>query len=145
MNESQKTLLKLISKSQFNNCDELDYPDSIEWNSIYDEAVNQTVIGSIISRIPDTVLHSDKKWINIQNYIIAENIRYYYAQDEITELLELAEIPYVIIKGAAVAVYYSQPFERMMGDIDILVLPSLYENAKALLREHNDIEESDDG
>ena len=60
-------------------------------------------------------------------------IRILYAQDELVSLLQNANIPMVILKGAAAAVYYAEPMQRTMGDIDLIVPKNEFENAQRLM------------
>ena len=133
MDTCQKTLLELIKKSQFNTECELNYDDSVDWNEIYDEAVNQSVIGLILPEVPDEIIASDKRWTQIRDQQLVYYIRYKYAEDQLKKLLDSADIPFVILKGSAAAIYYNCPERRMMGDIDFLVPQSLFDKTAHLL------------
>lgn len=50
-------------------------------------------------------------------------------QKRVLALLEAESIPAVVLKGAAVCIYYPNPENRCMGDIDLLVLPEDFERA----------------
>ena len=50
------------------------------------------------------------------------------------ELMTKADIPYVVLKGAASAYYYPLPHQRMMGDVDFLVAEDDVERAAELLK-----------
>ena len=54
-------------------------------------------------------------------------------QSEILEVLEKNEIPAVVLKGSAAAIYYPDPEIRAMGDIDIIVKPDCFEKAYNVL------------
>ena len=56
-------------------------------------------------------------------------IRIMYAQDEVVARMRQTVIPAVILKGSAAAVYYKEPFQRTMGDIDLIVPQSEFEAA----------------
>ena len=62
-------------------------------------------------------------------------IRILYAQDELVAFFRDSGIPMVILKGAAAAVYYSEPIQRTMGDIDLIVPQSLFESAQSLMEQ----------
>ena len=51
----------------------------------------------------------------------AWNMRIAHEQKEIGKAL--TDIPYVVLKGFAAAMYYPEPLRRVMGDIDIMVRP----------------------
>ena len=57
------------------------------------------------------------------------------AQKGLCNLFQEAGIPFVILKGAASAYYYPQPTYRQMGDIDFLVPPEFFEEARLLMLE----------
>lgn len=50
-------------------------------------------------------------------------------QKDLEKLLSQANIPFVVLKGAAAACYYSKPEYRTMGDVDIIVRPEDFERA----------------
>ena len=54
-------------------------------------------------------------------------------QQTITHVLDKAEIPCAVLKGAAADLAYPQPLNRSMGDIDLLVKPTDFDRAMALL------------
>lgn len=65
-----------------------------------------------------------------------QSIRLAANPNELTQLLKVNEIPYVIMKGVAAAKYYPQPWLRTMGDVDLIVPPSWFEQTKQLLIRH---------
>lgn len=138
LKDSQRILLKLIEKSQFETVDEIEdfAVGDIDWGAIYDEAFSQSVVGIVAPEIPGVVYSSDERWSKIQSQLLAISIRYYHAQTELTKLLEKHDIPFVILKGASAAVYYKHPKRRMMGDIDFLVSKDKFEETRQLLVEN---------
>lgn len=54
---------------------------------------------------------------------ISKNIQILNEQKRVVELFEENNIPFVILKGSAAAMYYRHPECRIMGDIDIIVKP----------------------
>lgn len=63
-------------------------------------------------------------------------IRILYAQDALTALMDSANIPAVILKGSAAAIYYPEPFLRTMGDIDFIVPADRFQEAADLMSSH---------
>ena len=63
----------------------------------------------------------------------AHYIRVLYAQNELISLMRTAGIPVLILKGTAAAVYYPNPIQRTMGDIDFIVPQDRFEEASELL------------
>lgn len=133
MNDSQKVLLKLIIKSQFGSVDNFFTGNNIDWDSVYEEAVQQSVEGLVVHEIPENIFNSDGKWKHIKDNHNAYSIRYYYAEADLIKMLEKAEIPFVILKGTAAAIYYRYPLRRAMGDIDFLVPEDFYFKTRDLL------------
>ena len=121
--ESQIALLEALKASLF--CITPSYPFEVDWDEVIKEANAQTVTGLISSVIPvrDEMNEQCK----------AAYIRFMYEQDRLLSLFYEANIPYVIIKGAAAAVYYSKPYLRSMGDIDILVSRGCFVKSVELL------------
>ncbi len=58
------------------------------------------------------------------------------AQSKVLSWLAQADIPTVVLKGAAVDRYYPRPEYRAMGDVDLLVKPEDFDRAAALLEKH---------
>ena len=57
-------------------------------------------------------------------------------QNVLISLLEENNIPSVILKGAAAAMYYPYPSLRTMGDVDILVRRKNLERAVQLMEDN---------
>lgn len=129
---SKIVLLELIKKSQFGGA--IEFPiENCDWDLVYSEAQNQTVLGIIAPEVPVVVRESDEKWQKIQDQLFAFNLRYFYAENELTKLLDDADIPFVILKGVSAAIYYSHPERRSMGDIDFIVPQDCLEKTQKLL------------
>ena len=65
------------------------------------------------------------------------------AQDSVLAEFRAADIPVVVLKGAAAAAHYPQPNSRSMGDIDLIVPPDYFNRAFSLMERlgwENDIE-----
>ena len=130
MTTEQSVLLKLIRQSQFDTIEDIAW-DDIDLDELYEEANQQAVLGLIAPLIPEA--YSNDTWRKAQFQQEASYIRYCYAQDELKKVLDDANIPFVILKGNASAIYYKEPMRRAMGDIDFLVHKEQFNNAKAVL------------
>ena len=130
MNTNQKVLLKLIQKSQFVSIDTSELKET-NWNELYEEALIQSVQGLVAQFAP--IQEPDDKWTKIRYQQLAKHIRYCHAEAELTDILNLESIPFMIIKGNSAAIYYKDPFLRSMGDIDFIVRETDYLKAKHLL------------
>lgn len=118
-----------------------DFPltESISWDEVSRELAVQTVAALpadvIIENpmIPDSV---KRQW---ENMAWAHAVRWeqiLYAQDEMVKIMADSDIPMVILKGTAAAMYYPEPKYRSMGDIDFLVREDDYGKALGLLRDY---------
>ena len=130
MNDNNLILLNLIKYSQFGTNNDTYFSPNIDWKEIYDEAVNQAVLGIVAPEVPDQVALSDDRWKKAQYKQIASYTRYNYSEEHLKCVLDKAGIPFVILKGNAAACYYRHPERRMMGDIDFLVSQDLFTFAK---------------
>ncbi|MCR5060093.1 MAG: nucleotidyltransferase family protein [Saccharofermentans sp.] len=137
MDQTCQVLIDLLKKSLWGT--ELpDYTtlvEPVDWTAVFTEAKNQSVASLAYPAIPDDVPQDLRdKW---ESYSDKLRVRYHHvlaAQDELLDLLSRNNIPAVILKGAAAAVYYPSPSRRSMGDIDLLVPQDLYDKAEELLK-----------
>lgn len=130
MSIEEAALLSLIKKSQFGVEDTINWAD-VDMNALYDEALNQSVLGVVANEIPEEYITKnfvDAKYRQKSSYIL-----YCHAQDELKKVLDDACIPFIILKGNASAISYADPTCRMMGDIDILVPQELHDKTKDVL------------
>jgi len=142
LDDYKKVLLELIKQSQFG--DGKSFPvENCDWDMVYSEAINQSVIGLIAPEVLADVRKTDEKWRKAQDRQFAYSIRYFYAENELTKLLDDAEIPFVILKGTSAAIYYNHPDRRSMGDIDFLVPQDKFETTLEFLAINGYIRESE--
>ena len=134
MNKEEQVLLRLINKSQFGSSEPIDY-SNVDMDALYNEALNQSVLGLIAPEIPSE--YASGKWMEAIYRQKSSYIRYCHAQDELKNVLDDAAIPFVILKGNASAVSYSDPSRRTMGDIDFLVPQDLFDRSKKILINNN--------
>lgn len=121
--QSQQVLLEAIKASLFGNA--FSYPADTDWDAVMKEARSQTVMGLISSVIP---VHDESSDQGKAYYM-----RLLYEQDKLLKLLDHHNIPCVILKGCAAAVYYPRPYLRAMGDVDFLVPRDRFDEAKKLM------------
>lgn len=132
MNKAEAVLLQLIKASLFNI--DTDFPDDVDWNAVMTEANEQKIIPLVIDCVPKSV---KEVWLPYSTQIKAHFMRVLYEQKKALELLSSARIPCVILKGFAAAAYYPTPFERTMGDVDILIAENLFEQALQLFKSND--------
>lgn len=132
MNEVQKKILRIIGSALFNR----DTPllEDINIELLLNESKAQAVFPIVFATIQDKIritsdidkrgfLRSDKyreyDELFLQSSI--SGIQNFAEHGELHELMTKNQIPYVVIKGIASAMYYPEPSLRNMGDVDFLV------------------------
>ena len=114
----------------------LDLPEDLDWEPVFQEIQNQSICVLMMDLLPKLALPEDikQKW----TMFAYKQTRHYYVlldvERELTELLRANGIGFVILKGTAVAVYYPKPGCRTMGDIDFIVRPEQFEEARSILQ-----------
>ena len=106
------------------------------WSSVLDELKEHSVFCLPYDSIQKGNCLSDMEFRSYQLLCyksIAMNMQLISEQNLMLELFEENNIPVVIIKGTAAAMYYRQPVFRSMGDIDIIVKPKDFEKAMQIL------------
>ena len=133
MDINHKALLGLVRQSQFGMAEGTVFDQEIDWDAVCNEAIAQTVVGIVAPEVPREIYSVSKKWQEMENRQLAKYIRYLYAEEELVKIFETANIPFVIIKGNAAAMYYAHPERREMGDIDFIVPQDLFYKAVELM------------
>lgn len=98
----------------------VEFPPNINWEEVQKEAQLQAVDSLVYSGISKSGIE-DEFFKKETAYQILKNTKSFMMHTNIGKILEKAEIPYIIIKGAVSASYYPSPDIRPMGDTDILV------------------------
>lgn len=110
-----------------------------EWETLQTELAAQAVLTLPFGYIKRTDLLSDRCLFSYKR-ILMQSVTNTYGmmkeQEALTSLLKKYKIPVVVLKGSAAAVYYADPEQRAMGDIDLLVKPENFEQAFHLLQEN---------
>jgi hypothetical protein len=130
INVNQQALLELLKASLFGA--EPHFPEDVDWDAVLQEAKDQTVVALAAPAVPK---EEAPKW---QVPSAQNKMRFFQILDEQTKLVKLfqdAGIPLVILKGCAAAMYYPEPLQRTMGDIDFIVPPKRFEDARRLMME----------
>ena len=124
--KSQKVLLMAVKAALFGT--KPSYPVDTNWDEVVKEAKAQTVLGIISPVIP---VHDESVEQGKATYM-----RILYEQDKLIKLFDEHNIPCVILKGSAAAIYYPKPYLRAMGDVDILVPRYIFNKAAKLMEEN---------
>lgn len=138
MNQTEQILLQAIQKSLWNT--DIIFPEDTDWNAVLKEAEDQAVLGIVIGVAP---VELQKEWKARASAGTAHFVRILHYQEQLYKLLKENEIPMVILKGTAAAIYYPNPSQRSMGDIDFLVPPEHFDRAKELLMQNGYTVEDD--
>lgn len=128
MNTNETVLLALLKKSLFDA--DVVFPEDTDWDAVQQEAAAQTVSALAAAAVPAT---KSAGWRTSAAQSIAHYMRVLYEQTNLIRLLQANNIPMVIIKGTAAAVYYPDPKCRTMGDIDFVVPEEYFQSARAVL------------
>ncbi len=142
MTINETMFLKLLSASIFDNKSIDDFAEDINWNVIYEESINQTVVALIYesvcrlkkSKAPDSELILN--WEEESMVSVMRNSNIMYEHRALLELFGKKGIDCAVLKGAAAAVNYPKPDLRAMGDIDILVKEEEFEAVKRLMKDN---------
>lgn len=134
--KTQRVLLYLLSNALFQK--PLSLESDIDWKEVYKESVYQAVSTLVFSALPKEVLPSQvsEKWEYSFNVDLLSNSQVSYAHSQVHGILSDAGIPYVILKGCVSASYYTTPMLRKLGDVDFLVPPNYFEQARKLFLEN---------
>ncbi len=140
MNQTEQTLLLAIRKALWNQ--QVDFPSDTDWDAVLKEAEEQSILGIVASAAPDAAREKRKSRISA---VTAAFIRILHAQSELYRILKENAITMVILKGTASAIYYTNPSQRSMGDIDFLVPIEQFDRAKELLTQNGYVVDEESG
>lgn len=138
MNQTEHILLETIQKSLWNA--DITFPVDTDWDTVLKEAQAQAVLGIVIAVAPTEIQNQWKAKTAMET---SHYVRVLYAEQELVELFEKADIPLAILKGTAASIYYPFPSRRSMGDIDFIVPIDQIDRAKKLLEQNQYVLDDD--
>ena len=107
------------------------------WADIYQLAYEQTIVGHVtdgINLLPETEMPSVEELDPFLGDLMGTEQRNRQLDSFLPFLFKaLSPLPVVLIKGQSLSQDYPDPLRRQPGDIDLLLPPSCYEKAKAIL------------
>ena len=114
------------------------FASGTDWEALYRLAYAQTVVPLVtdgINRLPRELLPAEPDRLDpFLGSLMSTTLRNRKLDAFLPKLFgALDGIPAVLVKGQSLAVDYPDPERRQPGDIDLLLLPSSYEAAKAAL------------
>lgn len=134
---TKQQVLELLSSALFQK--EITLTESTDWLEIFEEMKSQAVVGipcDLVVLAPTVDERLKRQWLDTTVKQVGFVMQLMQAQQELVNLMESEEIPMVILKGAAAAVYYPQPDYRTMGDVDFLVKEQYFKAALDILLSH---------
>ncbi len=143
----QRILLTLTALSFADDGDRVSF-DGVDFQRLREEASVQTVSLEIFERVAaykaQFLPEEYQVWRKQASRISQNNFMLVEGQRTLVEVLEEAEIPYVVMKGAAAAAYYKEPSLRMLGDVDFLVRVEDLARGEEVLLKNGYVKEGDD-
>lgn len=117
----------------------------VEWEKVFIESKNQAITGIVRKGLKGYISQDiDIEWEQYDFLNISFFVKIIDEQERLTHLLNEADIPFVILKGTAAALYYPYPELRSLGDIDFYVPPEWFDIAKELLLNYKYVFVQDD-
>lgn len=108
-------------------------PQDAQWKDIIQELKNQTVQYLVIDLLIREQPQKADAYYAAAGKTMMRLCNLLDVQQALCEQLSEAGIPCVVVKGAAAAVLYPQPSNRLIGDIDLLVKPEDFDKACLLI------------
>lgn len=145
MNSTWEVICAAVQASLFNKS--ISLPDKIDWDDVFKEASKQAITSVVRNGVKNQLPPSSAmRWKLHSIQEISNSVQMLEAQKELTRLLDDHGIKHVILKGSAAAIYYPEPYFRLMGDIDFWVPKDQFGVCLELLRdnEYTEAEGSDD-
>ena len=135
MTKAQKQLIAILGNQLFGAQNELGEFDEEQLEAVMNEAEQQAVFPFVYAYIEERFPENDvlRKYKRQNDMFTLKGIRNLHTHNLIHQILEKNGVPYVVLKGQASAMYYSNPLMRPMGDVDLLVNIEDRERAGKLL------------
>lgn len=108
------------------------FGEGVDWASVYQELSDHalgTLAVDAAQMIPELDIQLKQTWMRKAMRSMAFWQKLMKEQEALKVLFQGEQIPFVVLKGAAAAVYYPQPDRRAMGDVDLIVLPEDFDRA----------------
>lgn len=149
MEDANRDALMVLLRRWSSGSDE-PLPAAAQINFAAAESSQQAVEAIALEGLGEDPIEEEVRmhWIKRSVQRIGKSRAVQQAQAELVRILEQANVPYMILKGAAAAQYYPNPSYRAMGDIDFLVPHAMLEQTRVLLenngfaleQNHHDLE-----
>ena len=108
--------------------------NNVNWKALYNEAKMQAVFLQVFNKVLPFLPKSEMAlWEKGAMRVYAQNLEIAREHGRLHEVMTDHSIPYITIKGLASAKYYSEPLDRMLGDVDFIVDKNRIEEAYKLV------------
>ena len=127
----QSLLLKLLTAALFQK--KIDSLTDCNWDKVYALAKQQCIVALVEPFVP---VKYKEAWTEETFQTVSRFVQLTYEQETLISMFQKQDIPMVIIKGTAAAMYYPEPSRRSMGDIDFFVPEQWIPKAKELMEDN---------
>ena len=145
--KESEVLLLLLAKGLFGYEYEINF-DGVCLKDLYNEAKAQTVVGLAFDSLPKSAKDMDEEvyasWQQAAFWIVKRTFDNTFANVQMTNLLQKANIPHSTLKGYSSAYYYPKAGIRQMGDIDFYIDKSNQNKTIALLESNGFVRQDHD-
>ncbi len=131
LNKEQTCLIELIKASLLEIVPV--FPENVNWEIVFEIAKAQCIVPLLASSVPSEHIND---WLGFAYQNKARFMQMIYEQDSLINLFKANNIPLVVLKGTAAAVYYPNPALRTFGDIDFYVFNEYVNSAIDLLKKN---------
>jgi len=112
-------------------------PDTLTWQEIYAMAKKHSLT-TMVLQAANVFSHElndglYEKWLDRSTKLVAKFVNQEFEESRLSDLLENAKIPHMLLKGAWVRNLFPSPQLREMSDIDILIPASMATKAHDLV------------
>ncbi|PWJ70835.1 putative nucleotidyltransferase-like protein [Ruminococcaceae bacterium R-25] len=128
LDKEQTCLLELIKSSLFEITP--GFPESVDWDKVFVLAKTQCIVPLVAAQVPEEYRN---EWQVLTCQSKAHFMRVLYEQNSLSNLLKINDIPFVILKGTAAAIYFPVPSLRTFGDVDFFISEENLDFARRLL------------
>ena len=134
-NQIYEALFALTNAALSGESPEVAAGSRTDYKAMYAAALKHTVITELESVFSELPLNEEEAGL-YENCILSELRKFGQIRDEqkrIFEAFSRENIRYVVLKGFAASMYYPKPYQRMHGDVDLLLTAEDTERAAKLL------------
>ena len=142
MDKNQKAFFELLRAGLWENCSEFQvsslwFQDSIDWEKVYQQAEEQSVIGVVLAGIEHSYLKPPQdlllQWIGEVQMLEQQNKEMNHFIGVLVDKMRNVGVYTLLVKGQGIAQCYERPLWRSCGDVDFFLSEDNLKNAKEFL------------